>query len=73
MTLEELKIFINSIPEDMIHFRVVNGEAVFTKDDKALVLVNNDVMSIYIDKNNKEIQFLHQTEKDIKNLIVDGI
>lgn len=70
MTLRELKTFINSIPEDMDDFIVVNGEFMLDKDDKTFIMGNNKVLTAYVDRPNKEVQFLHQTDKDVKDLIL---
>lgn len=69
MTLKELKVFINSIPETMNEFEMVNGEFGLGKDGVTFVMTNNSVMTIYVDEKNKEIQFLHQTDKDVKNIL----
>lgn len=69
MTLLELKKYINAIPETMNTFQVVNGEFCLDKDGNTFVMKNNEVMTVFIDKNNSEIQFLHQTDKDVKDII----
>lgn len=71
MILKELKIFTNSIPEEMDGFTVVNGEFMLDKDGKTFIMGNNKVLTVYVDRPNKEVQFLHQTDKDVKNLIMD--
>lgn len=72
MTLGELKMFINSIPEAMDEFNVVNGEFGLASDGNTFVMTNNEVMTVFVDENNGEIQFLHQTDKDVKNILLDG-
>lgn len=72
MTLEELKIYINSIPESMNHFNVVNGEFGLAKDGNTFVMSNNEVVVCYVDEPNKEVQFLHQTDKEVKDMILYG-
>jgi hypothetical protein len=74
MTLGELKEFINSIPEKMDVYTIVNGEFCLDKDGNTFVMKNNEVHTAYVDVNNGEIQFLHQTDKDVKDLIygLDG-
>lgn len=70
MTLGELKTYINSIPKDMDDFTVVNGEFMLDKDDKTFIMGNNKVLTVYVDRPNKEVQFLHQTDKEVKDLIL---
>ena len=72
MELRELKQFINSIPENMDGFNIVNGEFGLATDGNTFVMTNNEVMTIYVDEKNGEIQFLHQTDKDVKNILLDG-
>jgi hypothetical protein len=72
MTLRELKTFIISIPNDMNDFNVVNGEFCLDKDGNTFIMKNNSIMTIYVDKNNNEVQFLHQTDEDVKNILLDG-
>jgi len=70
MILKELKEYILSIPEDMDEFTVVNGEFTLDKDGNTFVMENNQVHTAYVDINNKEIQFLHQTDKEVKDMIL---
>ena len=72
MKLEELKIYINSIPESMDDFNVVNGAFGLGKDGETYVMVNNEVLLCYVDQNNKEVQFLHQTDEEVRNILLDG-
>jgi tricorn protease-like protein len=70
MTLGELKQYINSIPEDMDNYTVVNGELGMAKDGNTFVMTNNEVHTAYVDVKNGEVQFLHQSDKDVKDLIL---
>ncbi len=70
MILSELKAFVNSIPEEMDSFTVVNGEFGLAKDGNTFVMTNNKVLTAYVDVPNKEVQLLHQTDKDVKDLIM---
>jgi len=71
MTLKELKTYINSIPNNMDEFEMVNGEFGLGKDGLTFVMTNNSIMTIYVDEKNKEIQFLHQTDKDVKDILLN--
>jgi len=70
MKLAELKTYINSIPSEMDDFIVVNGEFGLARDGNTYVMTNNKVLTAYVDTSNGEIQFLHQTDKDVKDLIL---
>jgi tricorn protease-like protein len=70
MRLGELKEYINSIPEDMDNYTVVNGELGMAKDGNTFVMTNNEVHTAYVDVKNGEVQFLHQSDKDVKDLIL---
>lgn len=72
MKLEELKIYINSIPTSMDNFNVVNGAFGLGKDGETYVMVNNEVLLCYVDQKNQEVQFLHQTDEDVRNILLDG-
>lgn len=71
MTLKELKEYIGSLPARLDHFNVVNGELVVLKDEESLALINHSIVTAYVDESTKEIQFLHQSEQDIKDLLID--
>lgn len=69
MKLKELKEYIISLPVRFDEFNVVNGELIVVKDDETLMLVNNSIMTVYVDEKTKEIQFLHQSEDDVRDLL----
>lgn len=73
MTLREVKIFINSIPETMDNYQVVNGEFTLDKDGNTFIMKNNSVMTIYVDQKNNDVQFLHQTDEDVKGILLGDI
>lgn len=70
MTLKELKKYINTIPDEYDNLLVVNGEFCLAKDGNTFVMTNNEVMTVFIDNKTGEIQFLHQTDKDVKDMIL---
>lgn len=72
MTLYELKVYVNSIPEEMDEFNVVNGEFGLAKDGNTFVMTNNEVLLCYVDEKNQEVQFLHQTDKEVRDILIDG-
>lgn len=71
MTLGELKQYIGSLPARLDDFSVVNGELVVIKDEESLALINHSVQTVYVDEKTKEIQILHQTEDDVRDLLTD--
>lgn len=71
MKLKELKQYINTLPERLDDFDVVNGELVVVESEKSLALINNSVSTIYVDEKTKEVQFLHQSEQDVKDLLIN--
>jgi hypothetical protein len=70
MKLSELKAFVNSIPDDMNDFIVVNGEFTLDKDGNTFIMSNKVVLTAYVDRPNSEVQLLHQTDKEVKELIM---
>ena len=68
MTVLELKEFIIKIPNKYNDFQVVNGRMTQT-DEQTLVMVNDYVHTIYVDEKSQELQLLHQTDEDIKELV----
>ena len=73
MTLKELKQYISSLPSRLDNFNVVNGEMIVVKEQQSLALINHSVQTVYVDEELKEIQVLHQTEADIRDLLTrDG-
>lgn len=70
MELKEFRAFINSIPTDMDDYTMVNGEFTVAKDGKTFVMSNNKILTAYVDRPNKEVQILHQTDKDVKDMIL---
>jgi len=71
MTLGELKQYIASLPARLDGFNVVNGELIVVKDEQSLALINHSVQTVYVDESTKEIQLLHQSEEDVRDLLTD--
>ncbi len=69
MKLKELKEYILSLPERLDDFNVINGGLIESEIDDSFVFISNTVHTVYVDEKLKEIQFLHQTEDDVKNLM----
>lgn len=71
MTLRELKNFISKLPEEMDEFDVVKCEVKLNDTDKTVIMYNNVILTIYVDEKNKEIQFNHQSEEEVKNMLLN--
>lgn len=69
MTLLELKKYIIKMPKKFDSFEVVNGKITPTVDGKTLIMVNDFVHTVYVDEKAQEVQFLHQTDEDVKELV----
>jgi len=72
MTLKELKSYIGSLPTRLDDFNIVNGEMIMVESEQSLALINHSVQTVYVDEVTKEIQFLHQSENDIKKILLDN-
>lgn len=71
MKLFELKEFINSLPQEMDNFVVVNGEYGLldpTDDDSMVYRIDKPVLVITVDESDQEIVLLHQTREDITDV-----
>jgi len=71
MKLIEFKQYLNTLSDEYDELLVVNGEFGMDKDGNTFVMKNHEVMTVYVDINNSEIQLLHQTEKDVKDILFD--
>jgi hypothetical protein len=72
MKLKELRKYIESLPESLDDYLVVNGEMGYLDENKTVILVNKPIITIYADKKSNEIQLFHQTEEDVKEIIRNG-
>jgi hypothetical protein len=71
MKLSELKEFINSLPEEMNDFTVVNGEYGFVdpeNEEGFIYRVDKPVLAINVDEKDMEVVLLHQTREDLTNV-----
>ena len=76
MMLIELKEFINSLPEEMNEFTVVNGEYGFIdpeNEEGFIYRVDKPVIAINVDENDKEVVLLHQTREDLTKVDLGDI
>jgi len=61
MKLNELRDWLNGLPEDMLDFTVVNGE-IGMLDGKYMYQVDKPLTMLTVDKENKEIILMNDTE-----------
>ena len=61
MKLNELRDWLNGLPEDMLDFTVVNGE-IGMLDGKYMYQVDKPLTMLTVDKENKEIILMNNTE-----------
>ena len=74
MTLNELKNFVNRLPEEMGEWSVVNGEVGYLdpEDDNSMVYrVDKPIIALFVDENSNEICLFHQTQEDVTSML-DG-
>jgi hypothetical protein len=74
MTLNELKKFIDRLPEEMGEWSVVNGEVGYLdpEDDNSMVYrVDKPIIALFVDENSQEICLFHQTQEDVTGML-DG-
>ena len=76
MKLSELKEFINSLPEEMNDFTVVNGEYGFVdpeNEEGFIYRVDKPVLAINVDEKDMEVVLLHQTREDLTKVDLGNI
>jgi hypothetical protein len=74
MKLNELKNFVNRLPEEMGEWFVVNGEVGYLdpEDDNSMVYrVDKPIIALFVDENSQEICLFHQTQEDVTSML-DG-
>jgi hypothetical protein len=75
MTLNELKNFVNRLPEEMGEWSVVNGEVGYLdpEDDNSMVYrVDKPIIALFVDENSQEICLFHQTQEDVTGMLDGG-
>lgn len=74
MTLNELKKFVNGLPEEMGEWSVVNGEVGYLdpSDDNSMVYrLDKPIIALFVDESSQEICLFHQTQDDVTSML-DG-
>ncbi len=68
ITINELKAFLERLPDTMGEFSMVNGE-VLKIDDEYYARVDKPIIEIRIDEETKEFLLLHQSREEIDNIL----
>ena len=69
ITIKELKSFLNSLPEHMDEFEMVNGEVSPLTDTGYYARVDKPIIHLEIDEENNEFLLLHQSEEEVETII----
>jgi hypothetical protein len=72
MTLNELKKFVNGLPEEMGEWSVVNGEVGYLdpSDDNSMVYrLDKPIIALFVDQSSQEICLFHQTQEDVTGML----
>jgi hypothetical protein len=77
MTLKELKTFVNELPEEFQEFGVVNGEVGSVpnengEDNGFVYRCDKPIVTLFVDKDSKEVCFLHQTKDEVIDIADEG-
>lgn len=64
MNLGELKGWVNSLPEELDSFEIVNGE-IGMLGEEYHYRVDKPIVACTVDEESKEIIFMHQAEKQL--------
>lgn len=64
MNLGELKGWVNSLPEELDSFEIVNGE-IGMLGEQYHYRVDKPIVACTVDEESKEIIFMHQAEKEL--------
>ena len=71
MKLKELRQFVDNLSIEMDDYSVVNGEVGYLdmgkEEDDMMYRVDKPIITLYVDKQSKEVCFFHQTQEDVKN------
>lgn len=72
MQLKHLKEFLSTLPEEFDEYDLSNGEYgkldTESEDDRFMYRVDKPIITLYVDEDNKEILFLHQTQEEVDDI-----
>jgi hypothetical protein len=69
ITIKELKSFLNSIPEHMDEFEMVNGEVSELTETGYYARVDKPIIHLEIDEETGEFLLLHQSQEEVDEII----
>jgi hypothetical protein len=69
ITIKELKAFLDGQPKEFDDFGLVNGEVIGV--DEYYVRVDKPIIHLEIDETTKEFMLLHQSEKELEEILKD--
>lgn len=68
MKLKEVKEWVNSLPEELMDFTLVNGEWGEIPDSEFSYRVDKPIIALDVDEENREIVFLHQKQEEVDEI-----
>ena len=76
MTLQELKTWVNELPEDLMEFQVVHAEVIRLEEDDSdednfTVRLDKPITALTVDMDSKEILVMNDYDGDIDDLEFD--
>ena len=69
ITIKELKSFLNSLPEHMDEFEMVNGEVSELTETGYYARVDKPIIHLEIDEETGELLLLHQSQEEVDKII----
>ena len=69
ITIKELKSFLNSLPEHMDEFEMVNGEVSELTETGYYARVDKPIIHIEIDEETNEFLLLNQSQEEVDKII----
>ena len=69
ITIKELKSFLNSLPEHMDEFEMVNGEVSELTETGYYARVDKPIIHIEIDEETNEFRLLNQSQEEVDKII----
>lgn len=76
MTLQELKTWVNELPEDLMEFEVVHAEVIRMEEDDSdeddfTVRLDKPITALTVDMDSKEILIMNDYDGDVDDLEFD--
>lgn len=69
MKIKDLRAFLSKLPIEFDEFSMSNGEfGKVDKEDDMYYRLDKPIVTLYVDEENKELCFLHQTEDEISEI-----